>query len=110
MSITPKVKRSRQNYIPFEINLENKNENNNDYNNNIFGDIKISEIPKENNSIKPNEKDNNKNDLPEKEKKNNNEKKIDISKLANHEQDLKYLQEYKDTLKKIDEQLFKFNS
>ena len=110
MSFTPKVKRNRQNYLPFEINLENKNENNNEYNNNIFEDIKISEIPKENNSIKPSEKDNTKNDLPEKEKKNNNEKKIDISKLANSEQDFKFLQDYKDTLKKIDEQLKKYNS
>ena len=110
MSFTPKVKRNRQNYLPFEINLENKNENNNEYNNNIFEDIKISEIPKENNSIKPSEKDNTQNDLPEEEKKNNNEKKIDISKLANSEQDFKFLQDYKDTLKKIDEQLKKYNS
>ena len=102
-SFTPKVRRNRKNYCPFEINLE-KNEN-------IFGDIKISEIPKDNNSIKPsNIKDNNKNNLPEKDKTNNNSKKIDIAKLANNEQDLKFLQEYRDTLNKIDEQLNKLNS
>ena len=36
--------------------------------------------------------------------------KIDIAKLGNNEQELKYLQEYKDTLNKIDEQLNKFKS
>ena len=34
----------------------------------------------------------------------------DLIKLNNNEKDLKFLQEYKDTIKNLDEQLNKFNS
>ena len=97
--------------IPFEFNLENKKENNNGNvdGNDIFEDIKISEVPKDNNSIRHvNLKGNN--NYIEKEKSDNNNKINDIDKLANNEQDLKFIQEYKDTLNKIDEQLKKLNS
>ena len=113
-SFTPKARGNIGNKCPFEINLDNKNGQNNEINecNDIFEDIKISEIKKEkeNTSIKPvNLKKNNK----EINNNENNEKKhlnIDIAKLGNNEQELKYLQEYKDTLNKIDEQLNKFKS
>ena len=52
LSFTPKVRKNNENSCPFEINLDNKTEPNNDNNNDIFGDIKISEIPKNNISIK----------------------------------------------------------
>ena len=109
-SFTPKA---RGNKYPFEINLDNKNGQNNEIineNNDIFGDIKISEVKKENTSIRPvsiNKNNNEKNNDDKNEKKN---LKIDIAKLGNNEQELKYLQEYKDTLNKIDEQLNKFKS
>ena len=100
ITFTPKVRKSN---VPFEINLENRTIQNNDIpdGNEIFGDIKISEVPKENKSIKPNSlKGNNENDKT---------KISDIDKLANHERDLKYIQEYKDTLNKVTEQLNKLN-
>ena len=107
ITFTPKVRKS----IPFEFNLENKKENNNGNvdGNDIFEDIKISEVPKDNNSIRHvNLKGNN--NYIEQEKSDNNNKINDIDKLANNEQDLKFIQEYKDTLNKIDEQLKKLNS
>ena len=121
LSFTPKVRKNNENSCPFEINLDNKTEPNNDNNNDIFGDIKISEIPKNNisikvKSIKNNTNtniNNNNNDLNDKEKSsnnNNNTNSNNLEKINNNEQDLKYLQEYKDTLKKIDEQLNTFNS
>jgi hypothetical protein len=108
-SYTPKVRKNIENKCPFDINLDNKTEPNNE-NNDIFGDIKISEVKKESISIKPkNLKINtNNNDLNEKEK--NMNKNNDLIKLNNNEKDLKFLQEYKDTIKKMDEQLNKFNS
>ena len=113
-SITPKARGNIGNKCPFEINLDNKNGQNNEINecNDIFGDIKISEVKKdkENISIKPVNLKKNNNEINNNE---NNEKKhlnIDIAKLGNNEQELKYLQEYKDTLNKIDEQLNKFKS
>ena len=108
-SYTPKVRKNIENKCPFDINLDNKTEPNNE-NNDIFGDIKISEVKKESISIKPkNLKINtNNNDFNEKEK--NMNKNNDLIKLNNNEKDLKFLQEYKDTIKKMDEQLNKFNS
>ena len=71
--------------IPFELNLENKGNNKeNQENKDIFEDIKISEVPK----------------LTE------NQQQIE----ANiNQQDFKYIQEYKDILNKVDEQLNKYN-
>ena len=108
-SYTPKVRKNIENKCPFDINLDNKTEPNNE-NNDIFGDIKISEVKKESISIKPkNLKINtNNNDFNEKEK--NMNKNNDLIKLNNNEKDLKFLQEYKDTIKNLDEQLNKFNS
>ena len=107
ITFTPKVRKS----IPFEFNLENKKEHNNGNvdGNDIFGDIKISEVPKDNNSIKHASLKGN-NNYTGQEKNDNNNKINDIDKLANNEQDLKFIQEYKDTLNKIDEQLKKLNS
>ena len=107
ITFTPKVRKS----IPFEFNLENKKEINNGNidGNDIFGDIKISEVPKDNNSIRHASLKGN-NNYTRQEKNDNNNKINDIDKLANNEQDLKFIQEYKDTLNKIDEQLKKLNS
>ena len=79
---TPKLKRKE---IPFELNLDNKDKNNeiND-NKEIFGDIKISEVPK----------------TTETQQQSNS--------IINP-QDLKNIQEYKDLLNKVDEQLLKYN-
>ena len=104
ISYTPKA---RKNKIPFEINLENNNENLDG--NDIFGDIKISEVPKDNNSMKPPSIKKN-GDLIGQENNNTKNKSNDINALANNEQDLKFIQEYKDNLNKMDEQLKKLNS
>ena len=79
---TPKLKRKE---IPFELNLENK-EKITEINDNkdIFGDIKISEVPK----------------ITETQKQSNS--------IINP-QDMKNIQEYKDLLNKVDEQLLKYN-
>ena len=79
---TPKLKRKE---IPFELNLDNKDKNNeiND-NKEIFGDIKISEVPK----------------TTETQQQSNS--------IINP-QDLKNIQEYKDLLNKVDELLLKYN-
>ena len=109
ITYTPKA---RKNKIPFEINLDNRTtiqNNENSEGNEIFGDLKISEVPKDNNSIKPSSIKNN-NDLIEQDKNISKNKNNDLNKLANNEQDLKYIQEYKKTLDKIDEQLNKLNS
>ena len=84
MSHTPKIRPKRKD-IPFDLNLE-KNDNNNEIenNNDIFGDIKISEVPK----------------LTE------NQQRLDSN---IDQQDLKNIQEYKNILNKIDEQLNKYN-
>lgn len=104
ISYTPKA---RKNKIPFEINLENNNENLDG--NDIFGDIKISEVPKDNNSMKPPSIKKN-NDLIKQENNSTKNKSNDKNALANNEQDLKFIQEYKDNLNKMDEQLKKLNS
>ena len=109
ISYTPKA---RKNKIPFEINLENKTTIHNNDNldgNDIFGDLKISEVPKDNNSMKPPSIKKN-SDLIGQEKNNIKNKSNDINALANNEQDLKFIQEYKDNLNKMDEQLKKLNS
>ena len=79
---TPKLKKKE---IPFELNLENK-EKINEFNDNkdIFGDIKISEVPK----------------ITETQQQTNS--------IINPK-DLKNIQEYKDLLNKVDEQLLKYN-
>ena len=84
VSHTPKIRPKRKD-IPFDLNLE-KNDNNNEIenNNDIFGDIKISEVPK----------------LTE------NQQRLDSN---IDQQDLKNIQEYKNILNKIDEQLNKYN-
>ena len=106
---TPKVRGNRFNNCPFEINLENKISNNND-NNNIFGDIKISEIPKEKiSSIRPLNLKGNDNSFNYDIISNRN-KDIEIDNLDRNGKEQRYLQEYKDTLKKIDEQLKQFKS
>ena len=82
LSQTPKLRRKD---IPFELNLENKDINNENLDNkDILEDIKISEVPK----ISEN-----------KERLNAN----------NNQEDLKYIQEYKDILNKVEEQLNKYN-
>ncbi len=105
---TPRV---RKNSAPFDINIENKKEDNKS---DIFRDIKRSEVPKEGNSIKPSILKGNKNIIKgeKEEKKENKNSNIitDIDKLANKELDLKIIKEYKDTLNQIDEQLKKLNS
>ena len=108
---TPKPRVNRGNNCPFEINLENKIYKNNESNeNDIFRDIKISETKKENATIKLNSsKDNNKETINQ-EKNKKIVMNIEIAKLADKEQDLKYLKEYKDTLNKLEEQLNKFKS
>ena len=71
--------------IPFELNLENKGNNkDNQENKDIFEDIKISEVPK----------------ITE------NQQQIETN---INQQDFKYIQEYKDILNKVDEQLNKYN-
>ena len=73
--------------IFFELNLENKGNNVNNTkqdNKDIFGDIKISEVPR----------------ITETQQQNNS----DIN-----PQDMKNIQEYKDLLNKVDEQLQKYN-
>ena len=82
ISHTPKLKKKE---IPFELNLENK-EKINEINDNkdIFGDIKISEVPK----------------ITETQQQSNS--------IINP-QDLKNIQEYKELLNKVDEQLLKYN-
>ena len=80
ISHTPKLRRKE---IPFDLNLENKdieNQEGKDY----FGDIKISEVPKITET---------------KERLNTN----------GYQEDLKYIQEYKDILNKVEEQLNKYN-
>ena len=80
ISHTPKLRRKE---IPFDLNLENKdieNQESKDY----FGDIKISEVPKITET---------------KERLNTN----------GYQEDLKYIQEYKDILNKVEEQLNKYN-
>ena len=80
ISHTPKLRRKE---IPFYLNLENKdieNQESKDY----FGDIKISEVPKITET---------------KERLNTN----------GYQEDLKYIQEYKDILNKVEEQLNKYN-
>ena len=111
-SFTPKTRGKRVNNYPFEINLENRvaqNDEINDYND-IFGDLKISEVPKESISMKRvSVKTNNK----EKDKKEKNilkNENMNTAELDNDEQNLKYIQEYKNTLNKIDEQINKINS
>ena len=104
ISYTPKA---RKNKIPFEINLDNNNDNLDG--NDIFGDIKISEVPKDNNSMKPPSIKKN-NDLIKQENNSTKNKSNDKNALANNEQDLKFIQEYKDNLNKMDEQLKKLNS
>ena len=84
LSNTPKIKRKD---IPFELNLENNqfdNINSQIDNKDIFGDVKISEVPKI------------------------SETKEGINPNYNKE-DLKYIQEYKDVLNKVEEQLKKYN-
>ena len=111
-SFTPKARGKKVSNCPFEINKENRVAQNNEINdyNDIFGDLKISEVPKESISKKPvSLKTNNK----EKNKKEENMLKNENMKTAeldNDEQNLKYIQEYKDTLNKIDEQINKINS
>ena len=111
-SFTPKARGKKVNNCPFEINKENRVAQNNEINdyNDIFGDLKISEVPKESISKKPvSLKTNNK----EKNKKEENMLKnenMNTAELDNDEQNLKYIQEYKDTLNKIDEQINKINS
>ena len=85
MSQTPKIRRKD---LPFEINKENKNNNENFDNNDIFGDIKLSEKQK----------------IKKQSIENNNEPAFN-----DNQQDLKYIQEYKDILNKVDEQFNKFN-
>ena len=80
VSHTPKMQKKE---IPFELNLENKG-NNKEIQENIFGDIKISEVPKT----------------------TENQQQIDSN---INQQDFKYIQEYKDILNKVDEQLNKYN-
>ena len=82
ISHTPKLKKKD---IPFELNLENK-EKINEINDNkdIFGDIKISEVPR----------------ITETQQQSNS--------IINP-QDMKNIQEYKDLLNKVDEQLLKYN-
>ena len=84
VSHTPKIRRRE---IPFELNFENRDNNINNAkqdNKDIFEDIKISEVPK---NTETNERIN-----------------------ANYNQeDLKYIQEYKDILNKVEEQLNKYN-
>ena len=78
ISHTPKLRRKE---IPFDLNLENKdieNQESKDY----FGDIKISEVPKI------------------------SETKEGINSNYNKE-DMKYIQEYKDILNKVEEKLKK---
>ena len=79
ISNTPKLKKKE---IPFELNLENKEKLND--NKDIFGDIKISEVPK----------------ITETQQQSNS--------IINP-QDLKNIQEYKELLNKVDEQLLKYN-
>ena len=83
ISYTPKIKKKE---IPFELNLERKEKLNeiNENNKDIFGDIKISEVPR----------------ITETQQQNNS----DIN-----PQDMKNIQEYKDLLNKVDEQLQKYN-
>ena len=83
ISHTPKIKKKE---IPFELNLERKEKLNeiNENNKDIFGDIKISEVPR----------------ITETQQQNNS----DIN-----PQDMKNIQEYKDLLNKVDEQLQKYN-
>ena len=84
VSHTPKIRRKE---VPFELNLENKNNNINNAkqeNKDIFGDIKISEVPK---TTETNERIN----------------------TNYNQEDLKYIQEYKDILNKVEEQLNKYN-
>ena len=84
VSHTPKIRRKE---VPFELNLENKNNYINDAkqeNKDIFGDIKISEVPK---TTETNERMN----------------------TNYNQEDLKYIQEYKDILNKVEEQLNKYN-
>ena len=84
LSNTSKIKRKD---IPFELNLENNqfdNINSQMDKDDIFGDIKISEVPKINET---------------KERINSNYNK----------EDLKYIQEYKDILNKVEEQLKEYN-
>ena len=82
LSNTPKMKRKD---IPFDLNLENNqfdNVNNQNDNQDIFGDVKISEVPK----------------ISEhKERLNSN---------CNKE-DLEYIKEYQDILNKVEEHLKK---
>ena len=104
-SFTPKARGNRVNNCPFDINLENRVAQYNEIieNKNNFGDVKFSEIPKESISIKPISLKGDKNEPNNQEK----IKRLDIDELTNNEQNLKCLQEYKDTLNKIDEQLKK---
>ena len=84
LSNTSKIKRKD---IPFELNLEKNqfdNINSQMDKDDIFGDIKISEVPKINET---------------KERINSNYNK----------EDLKYIQEYKDILNKVEEQLKEYN-
>ena len=83
ISHTPKIKKKE---IPFELNLERKEKLNeiNENNKDIFGDIKISEVPR----------------ITETQQQNNSD--INL-------QDMKNIQEYKDLLNKVDEQLQKYN-
>ena len=79
ISHTPKLKKKE---FPFELNKENKEKLND--NKDIFGDIKISEVPK----------------ITETQQQSNS--------IINP-QDLKNIQEYKELLNKVDEQLLKYN-
>ena len=84
LSNTSKIKRKD---IPFELNLENNqfdNINSQMDKDDIFGDIKISEVPK----------------ISETKERNNSHY---------NKEDLKYIQEYKDILNKVEEQLKEYN-
>jgi hypothetical protein len=100
---TPKERRKK---IPFDFNIENKTTIENNGNSEIFGDIKISDLPKDYDIIQPNDlKENFKDkcDLVGVKKPNKKKKNSDINKLTKIEQEKKFIQECKDTLNKLDE-------
>ena len=114
---TPKIKR-KENPLEININMKNEhrtidNEEKND-GNDIFRDNKIIDLPKQTVSIiKPNinlnNNDNNINNINIEnnfvEKNLNENNKIDFN---DHQKDINYLEEYKKTLKKIDQQINNF--
>ena len=121
---TPKIKRKEN---PLEININNinmKNENrtidneekNNDNNNDIFRENKIIDLPKQTVSIiKPNvnlNKNDNNNNIDINNINNNfGEKKLkenNLIDLNDNQRDINYLEEYKKTLNKIDQQINSF--